>query len=195
MKKLFWGWLLILLDFNLQTKSNGVVTHSLNVLPDFVGWLLVLSALGLLAAESGLFAPLRPFAMGMAVYTGVLWGAAVVGLDVSGNWILGTISTVVELYVAWALVVAIRDVEERRRADLNSGSLNRAWVLMLLAGLAGVLTTLLAHPLFAGLWLAAGLLVVVGLLALAAWIWFLVALWKCAAAYEDLPPLETGHEF
>lgn len=66
MKKVFWGFFFIYLNFNLTL--NG---FTLNLLPDFVGYLLLYQAAGTLAGESGRFPKLRPFSVAMAVYTGI----------------------------------------------------------------------------------------------------------------------------
>ena len=70
MSALFWGFFFVYINFNLIV--NG---HVLNVLPAFVGYALIMKACREMEGESGLFSSIRPFALGMAVYTGICgWG-------------------------------------------------------------------------------------------------------------------------
>ena len=131
MKKVFWGFFFVYLNFNLTL--NG---HALNLLPDFVGYILLFQAAGALAGESGRFRTLRPFAAGMAVYTGILWvrpcwpsPAAAAGLD-------GLLS----LAAAGGVPVHLLErgpgcfeIERVRGADLNGQSLRTAWFILLAA--------------------------------------------------------------
>lgn len=68
MKKLFWGFFFIFLNFHLNFNS-----YSLNILPDFVGYLLLFQGTKALGAESHYFRSIQPFTVGMAVYTAILW--------------------------------------------------------------------------------------------------------------------------
>lgn len=176
MSSIFWGFFLVLVNFNLTV--NG---HVLNLLPPFAGYLLVMRGCRELEGESDLFAPIRPFAIGMSVYTGILWLGDLLALTGQGSWLsvlLGLASMAVSLYVAWAVVGAIRDMEVRRNTELNSGSLKTAWTVLAVAEIAVYLLGILGS-LLALLGLAAG---VVGI------VWFLVALWRSRKAYEALPP-------
>ena len=50
MKKLFWGFFFVYLNFNLNLNA-----HSINILPNFVGWWLVLQGMEELKHESRYF--------------------------------------------------------------------------------------------------------------------------------------------
>ena len=196
MKRLFWGWCFILLDVSFALGRGGA-SYRVDLLPDFVGWLLLLAGLKLLAPESGLFGRLRPFALGMAACTAALWVCGSLGLFPGGLWPLA--AALVEFYVSWALLVAIRDVEERRGAALNSGGLKRAWTALLVVRGCGVLLAGAAQPVFLGLARQGALSAAAALGGLAAWalaatgvsVWFLASLWKSAKLYGALPPRET----
>ena len=101
---------------------------------------------GVMEAESLLFAPIRPFAVGMAVYTGILWLGDLLGVTGQGSWLgtlLGLAAMAISLYVSWSVVQAIRDVESRREADLNSTSLKTAWTVLAVAQVAAYVLALL----------------------------------------------------
>ena len=68
MRKLFWGFFFIYLNFNLNLNQ-----YSLNILPNFVGYILLLQGMKQLEEESRFFRRARPFAVGMAVYEAILW--------------------------------------------------------------------------------------------------------------------------
>lgn len=175
MSSIFWGFFFIFLNFNLTV--NG---HVLNLLPPFVGYLLVMRGSREMEAESDLFAHIRPFALGMAVYTGILWLGDLLAVTGQSGWLgvlLSLVATVVSLYVAWAVVRAVQDVEHRRGAYLNSASLKAAWTVLAVAQAVSWVLTLLGT-----------LLALVGVIAgLVGIIWFLAALWHSRKDYEALP--------
>lgn len=177
MSSIFWGFFFIFINFNLTVNQ-----HVLNILPPFVGYLLLKRGTRDMEAESPLFAPIRPFAVGMAVYTGILWLGDLLGVTGQGSWLgtlLGLAAMVISLYVSWSVVQAIRDVESRRGADLNSTSLKTAWTVLAVAQVAAYVLALLVS-------LLALLGVIAGLVGI---VWFLVALWRSRRNYEALPPL------
>lgn len=101
MSSIFWGFFLVFVNFNLTL--NG---HVLNLLPPFAGYLLVMKGCRELEEESGLFASIRPFALGMAVYTGILWLGDLLAVTGQGSWLtvlLGLAALAVSLYVSWAV--------------------------------------------------------------------------------------------
>ena len=63
--RLAWGYFFLYFDFNLGPVS---------ILPDFVGYLLFLSGIGLLQEERRDLALLRPLAILLAIWHTALWG-------------------------------------------------------------------------------------------------------------------------
>ena len=182
MKGIFWGFFFIFLNFNFTI--NG---HTLNLLPTFVGYILLYRAAGDLKEESSRFESLRPFAVGMAIYTGILWVGDLLGATGGGSWldtILSLAALVISLYISWGVVQAILEMESARGADLNGASVRTAWFVLLAAQIAGTLGAML--------W---GILALLALAALLVGvIWFLAALWKSAKCYDLLPPKDAGLE-
>ena len=180
MKKVFWGFFFVFINFNLSVNA-----HTLNLLPDFVGYILLHQAAGALAEESGRFRKIRPFTLAMAVYTGILWMGDLLGVTGGGSWldtILSLAALVISLYISWSVVQAILELESARGADLNGASVRTAWFVLLAAQIVGVLGAMLLSFLVLLVWIA----LLVGI------IWFLAALWKCAKRYEGLPPKDAG---
>lgn len=179
MSRIFWGFFLVFLNFNLNL--NG---HVINLLPTFAGYWILVRGMDELSGESGSFGALRPFAIGMAVYTAILWVGDLLAITSAGpvSVLLGLLATLVSLYIAWGVAAALADVERSRGTDLGAAGVRRAWtalavgeVLALLAGAVSVLG------------LGAALLAVVGaLLGLVGIVWFLVSLWGVKGRYEAL---------
>lgn len=189
MKKFFWGFLLIFLDFNLSINQ-----HSLNILPDFVGYLLLMQGTKELEGEeSRFFRDVKPFAIGMAVYTAILWVGALLGITSEGGWlasILKLIAMMVSLYVAWALIQGVLELETQRAANLNGGTLYKWWKGIAAVQTAGWLLSLMANLANMEILLTlATALIIVGFVLT---VLFLIAWWKSATAWEALPPRDTG---
>lgn len=92
-----WAYLLLYLDLNLGT---------LNVLPDWAGYLLLFSAIGWLAGELRDLSLLRPFCVLLGIVSGVNWLAVLA----TGNgltdrfFLLSAIITCVSLYFHFQLL-------------------------------------------------------------------------------------------
>ena len=176
------GFLLIFLDFNFTFNQ-----HVLGLIPDFAGYLVLLSGLRAMACESPLFEKIRPFAVGMAVYTGILYIGDLLGVTPSGSGlsiVLGILSTAVSLYISWAVITALRDVEEKREVNLNSASLLTVWKVVAVTNVVVYLSFFVPF-----------LAILVILAALIANIAFLVGIWRAKGLYGALPPVgQSGPE-
>lgn len=183
MKKLFWGFFFIYLNFNLNLNQ-----HTLNILPDFLGYILLLQGMKELDEESGLFRGARPFAIGMAVYTAILWVGALLGISSDGGWVsqlLSLIAMIVALYISWVLVQGILDMEQTKAADLNGGKLYQWWKGLVAVQVAARLLSLMADLENISILLALStVLVIVGFVLI---ILYLMAWHRSTKAYEALP--------
>ena len=173
MNKLFWGFFFLFLNFNLN--FNGA---SLQLLPDWVGFILLYAACSALESESELFQQPRPFCVGLAVYTGILWLMDLLGIGANLgilSWVLGLTATCLNLYVSMLIIDAITNMEMRRNYDLCSAYLRRVWKVVAVATIAA--NVLLIVPVVA---------VVCALVAAVAGIVFLVAVHKTRKAYHHM---------
>ena len=128
MKRIFWGFFFVFINFNLSFNA-----HTLNLIPTFVGYILLYQAAGELTEQSSRFKTLRPFAAAMAVYTGLLWVGELLGVAGGDSWldtILGLAAAVLSLIVSWNVVQAILEMESARGADLNGASVRTAWFIL-----------------------------------------------------------------
>lgn len=185
MRKLFWGFFLIFLDFNLTVNH-----HVLEVLPDFVGYLFLMRGLAELTPESPLFEKIRPVALVLAILSGLQWLGALLGFRAAGV-LLDLTLLAGTLYLIWALIASIREAETFRGADLNSAGLQKLWLPWLVLQLSGCVLSVLA---LLSLGILAVLTIPVAIAALVVGILFLLALWRAVGLYEALPPRDSGVE-
>lgn len=179
MKKLFWGFFFICLNFNLT--FNG---HQLNILPDFVGYILLIRGMGELAAESAFFERARPFAAGMAVYAAILWIGALLGVT-SDGWIASLLelaTTVLALYISWLLIRGVLEMEERKAADWGGKPLLGRWKLLLCVQIVSRLLGLMAD--LANLGVIFTLVAAVSIVGMVCLILYLLAWYRVWNAYE-----------
>ena len=179
MKKLFWGFFFICLNFNLT--FNG---HQLNILPDFAGYILLLRGIGELAEESAFFERARPFAIGMAVYTAILWIGALLAITSEG-WIaslLGLAATVLSLYISWLLIRGVLEMEEGNVADWGGKTLLSRWKLLLCVQVVIHLLRLMANLVNLGvIFVMVAAVSIVGMVCI---ILYLLAWYRLWNAYE-----------
>lgn len=191
MKKFFWGSFFVFLNFNLNLNQ-----YSLNVLPGFVGYILLFQGMRELETESRWFQSIRPFAAGMAVYTAILWLGDLLGVGSGGEYqqilanLLGLVSTVVALYVSWGLAQGVLDMEDRRGADLNGPRIYKMWKALAAIQIVNTVIGWMADLAnIAALAVLAVPLVIVGLVVI---VLYLMAWWKTAGAWELLLRREDG---
>lgn len=107
MRRLFWGVLLVLLDYRV-TVGSAVF----EVLPDFLGWFLVLKGMEELAQKSRVFDRMRHWAFGLSVVSAILYGAELFNLETMTRvwlWVMGLGILVLTL---WMLRCIRRGLEE-----------------------------------------------------------------------------------
>ncbi len=142
MDKLFFGFLLIFVNFNLNL--NG---HTLNIFPDWAGYCLIYAGLNDLTEEGEHFPLAKPWCLGMAVYTGVLWlleifmGDTKLGII---GWVLGLAATLVSFYVSYLVIQGIADIERNRGVSLGQDGLMKVWKLYVICALAAQALVILA---------------------------------------------------
>lgn len=181
MNKLMVGLLLVFLDFNL-TINNAKI----GLLPDFIGYAVMLGGLSELSGESPYFEKIRPYTIGMIIYTGVLYGMDLIGFSASPgiySYILAILSTVVSLYISYGIVMGVKDLEIRLHTPLNGESLYSAWIF--LAVMNAVVYISLLVPSLAILCIIAALIGAV---------WFLVAFNRTKNLYNQRGDSQPGAE-
>ena len=120
--------MLIFLDFNLNLGNLQI-----GLIPDFIGYIVMINGLMEMAGESQLFLKVKPYATGMAVYTGILYFMDLFGISASLgalSYILAIASTIISLYISYNIVMGVKEIEEKYNAILNGDSLKSTWTLL-----------------------------------------------------------------
>ena len=169
-KNVAWGYLFLHLHFNIGT---------LDLIPDWVGYLLILAALPVLAGEVRTASLLPPLAVGLAVWEGLKWLLNLFG-GAPELPLLTLLATVIALYFHFQLLTDIAVV-----ADLHGYP--KAKRIRTLRTVQTVVITAFALPLGWESWeYGAIILMIVGLIA---------TFWICAVLFslscwlkQNLPP-------
>ena len=126
MKLIFVGLIFIMLELNL----------GINILPDFVGYLLIWKGCNDLGKESPKMAAVRPVALILAGLTAVLYVMVLFKLT-AGLGILGNVIEIVmvlgSLLVVYMLGRGIREIEAVNQVELNSVAILNSWKLLAIA--------------------------------------------------------------
>lgn len=132
MRNLFVGLLFVFLDFNLDFGLTRV-----GLIPDFIGYIMIMIGLNELIFLSPRFKKAHPFAIGMVVYSSVLYVADFFGVWVQfggiSGWLglgLGLVSVAVSLYISYCIVKGVHDLEIEEGRDLNGERLFSTWKLL-----------------------------------------------------------------
>lgn len=94
-----WGYILIHLNVNIGT---------LNILPNWLGYLLVVAALPLLSGEVSSILLLRPLGIALTVWEAILWVLALIGITQS-FYLLNVIAGVLFLYFHFQLLTNLAE--------------------------------------------------------------------------------------
>ena len=130
-KRIAWGYVLMHVNFNLGT---------LDILPDWVGYLMILSVLPLVAAAEASAKLLKPFGIILTVWEVLIWVMNLLG---AGDWDQGWMSmvaTVISLYFHFQLLTNLAAISEK----YGCPETNR---ILTLRTVQTLLTTVLALPL------------------------------------------------
>ncbi|MBQ7322886.1 MAG: hypothetical protein IJW99_12365 [Clostridia bacterium] len=168
-KHIAWAYVLIYLDVNLVT---------LNILPNWLGFLLILLALPALADEVPSAALLRPFAILLAAWEGFEWLVRLFGASIEADlsFLILTVS-VTALYFHFQLLTDLAALSEKYGCPQTGKLLQLRTVDTLIA-------TALALPLP---WQQVEWLTVTGLLVYGA-----IVIWICAVLFGLKRSLEAA---
>ena len=172
MRKIFIGMLFVFLDFtiNLNTSRIGLI-------PDFIGYIIMVQGLVELADESFWFEKVKPHAIGMAIYTGALYAFDLFGISESTgilSWLLGLISTGISLYISYGIVMGVQNIESMQNRNLDGDELMAKWKMYAILSL--IIYLLVFIPVLNILAIIAGFIIA---------IYFLVGLNRTKKLYEQ----------
>lgn len=175
MRNIFIGFLLVFLDFNIDIN-----TCRIGLIPDFIGYIVMINGLKEMVHESRCFEKVKPFAVGMCVYSGFLYVLDLLGTSAALGWLgvlLGIVSLIVSLYISYTIIKGIAEAETNHNADLNSTSLKNTWILMAIFHAASYVSAFVP-----------ALSIICILISLVVAIIFLVQFNRSKKLYEALPP-------
>ena len=132
MNRLFWGLLFVVLDYELKIGSV-----MLGLLPDFVGYWLLMKGMESLAEESVYFDRGRHWAFGLMLVHLVLYGGDLLDpptMTALGLWVLGLVGHAVGLYLVNRMIAGIRQMEKNCGRDLQSEKLKFMWLIQAVMG-------------------------------------------------------------
>ena len=178
MTKLFLGYLFIFLNCNITLDPQVI-----NLLPGWLGYILILLGAAELAHESDAFVRLRPLGIAATVFSVVLWVLDAVGLSVSLGWfgtLLNLVGLILSLMVSYQTVNGILDMEHRW-GDLGGAVLKRRWEVLAVMQCLSYLTVV--FPLLALIFTIAALVFIV---------LFIVSVFRAQKLYnerKEQPPL------
>ncbi|HEY5466058.1 MAG TPA: hypothetical protein VIL27_03395 [Clostridia bacterium] len=177
MRRIFHGFMFVFLDFNLNLGAS-----SIDLIPDFIGYIMIVQGLDELAEYSPRFVRIRPYAAGMAIYSVIGYVFAVLGLSVGLgpviHMILTLAETIVSLKICFEILMGIMDMEDFSRQNLNTHSLLYVWKWLAVTTIASGVFAYLTP----GLVLLSLLTVMIALVVMIAW---LVSFSKTANLYEE----------
>ena len=118
LSRIAWAYLLIHLHFRL---------NNLDLLPDWAGYLLIFSAIGLLAGELRDLPLLRPFCILLGAVSGVDWlSFLLTGAEFTGRFfLLSALITCVALYFHFQLLTDLAALADRRSGEGGRSPLGR----------------------------------------------------------------------
>lgn len=161
MKNILIGLILIFLDFNFTFGNLQI-----DIIPDFVGYIVIVNGLVEMAEESPQFMEVKPYARGMAFYSGLLFCIDLFGISKSFgalSYVLGIVSVIISLYIVYKIVMGVIDMEEKYSVNLYGNSLKSKWTALVvfdsLSYLALLFSPLVIIALIAGVIILISLLV------------------------------------
>lgn len=182
MGKLMAGFFFLFLDFNLSLGE----TVSINLLPEFVGFLFLCAGFAELCDESPRLMKLHPVCIVMAVLQGIVWFGNLIGFSA---YILNTAVgvgfslalTIITYWITNRVIAGIADMEEANGFEIGAGKLKTIWLVLVIAHGAA--------------WLAGALYLIVPtviavVVSFVAMIWFLAAFYGTKKQYEAMKEIK-----
>ena len=197
MKNMFAGLLLIFLDFTLNISLPPGWQGKLDILPDFIGYILIIRGAGEMAEISPSFARIHPVAWAAMAVSAVIFLLDLLGLSamllaggLPGQFLQTAILQAEQILffcVTWQMASGIRDMEYHYGTWMNAEDVTVAWKLMLgIYAVTFVLSRL--ATLIAPLSFVVTILVILLMIGdLVVNIFFLVQFYKAKKSYDALP--------
>ena len=123
MQNLFWGTVFLLLNVNITVGESLI-----NILPCFVGYILIYRGLNVLTGKTLHFEKIKPFCAFMMVYELLLWIIDICALRYAVAAILAqVISSAASIFVFYHIIEGIGDIQRKSAVDLGYEKLCKYW--------------------------------------------------------------------
>ena len=132
MTRLFWGFFFALLDVKL-TVGSAVF----DLLPDFLGFWLIMKGMESLADQSALFDRGRHGAFGLSILGVILFGMELMDPDMAGRLWLWGLGLIAEIGLLVLLFLTVRSVRTDESAARLQGLLTVVTAMQILAHVMG----------------------------------------------------------
>ena len=187
LSKVIWGYVFLYFNININQVS---------LLPDFVGYLLFLSAIEGLKEEERELTLLKTFGVILAIWDAAAWATSWVSVEIGGRWLFADLLiSVINIYFQFQFVTNLAAIAERHQTgedDLHGKMLKyRTWQTVILT-VVTIVTELLTPELTAWAYLSILMMLVYLILAFCL-IKAIVDLRRCVRA-RDGEPLKPRSE-
>lgn len=128
MHRLFWGVFFVLLNVKIQ-----VGTASIGLLPDFIGYFLLLKVMEALAGENQFFDRGRHVAFGLLIVSVILYAADLLNPDSMIRvwlWLLQLAALIGLLVLLWMMIRGLGRMANDYRLDLRVERLQAMWMAL-----------------------------------------------------------------
>lgn len=127
MQNIFWGFLFVMLDFNLNI---GVST--IGLIPDFVGFWLLNKGMSELSTESDIFSKKSGLALILMACSLVIYVIDLMGLSLGLlGLIIGIAMTIAKLYLEYQILMGMFELEEYNNTHLGADDCKTKWIFVM----------------------------------------------------------------
>lgn len=135
MSKIFAGFLFVFLNFNLTLNQ----TYTVNLLPDFIGFLLLYLGTRELLEESPRYSAAGPWLLALTAYSLAVWVLNFLGI--SGGWVASLLTlagAVASYYATWLVIKGFGDIENNNRVEIGAMQSMRSWKICAILNIVAV---------------------------------------------------------
>lgn len=135
MSKIFIGFLFVFL--NLSFKLDDI--HVINLLPDFIGFMLLYLGTRELREESRRYTTAAPWLLVLTAYGIACWLMKLLGID--GGWVTSLLELVaagVTYYATWLVIKGFEDIENNNSVEIAASGSMRSWRICAILNIVAV---------------------------------------------------------
>lgn len=147
MNLIFTGLFFVLLDISNQFESITInLLPEVDILPDFIGYVLIAAGLRTMADKSVCFRKVYPWIRIAAIYTLIVYVLDCLGITTKADLLdlaVHLIVTVLTLYTTYLIGLGLNDLEDAQFCVLRAYAVYEAWRWLMVAHVAAYLYQLL----------------------------------------------------